>query len=120
MASRSKFVALAAIPVLFALTGCFGGFETEITRAGEACGYPVSDKGHSIIFDMTEESEDQTSTIICILQSLDTPDSTFAKIGSTTALMGVQTDSWRTDNGTVIVATWTYHPENGLDVIIEG
>jgi hypothetical protein len=49
-----------------------------------------------------------------ILDELGAPDAVWAKIENTRALDGMQTETW-----VQFTATWTYHPDNGLDVIIE-
>jgi len=51
---------------------------------------------------------------LCILDALDVPDSVISKMESTRALDGRQEASW--DN---IIASWTYHPDDGLDVLLE-
>lgn len=49
----------------------------------------------------------------CILNELDVPDSVLAQIGATRALDGMQRAEWGT-----VKATWTYHPDDGLDLIL--
>jgi hypothetical protein len=47
----------------------------------------------------------------CVLNFLEVPASVLDRMGSTTAMMGVQEAEF---NG--ILATWTYHPDNGFDI----
>src|SRR6187431_488370 len=94
------------------LSGCSTLFPTKLEKAGTACEFPTVDNGHGIIFDMTEESDAQMETIGCILYVLETPDTILAKMANTNALSGTQTAEW---DG--ISASWTYHPDNGFDVI---
>lgn len=47
----------------------------------------------------------------CVLNYLEVPASVLDRMGSTTAMMGVQEADF---NG--ILATWTYHPDNGFDI----
>ena len=51
---------------------------------------------------------------LCILAAVDTPDGVISRMGSTRALDGMQTAEWDR-----ISAYWTYHPEDGLDVVLE-
>lgn len=52
--------------------------------------------------------------VSCVLTALGAPDSVAARMGQTRALDGTQTASW--DDFT---ATWTYHPDAGLNVILD-
>jgi hypothetical protein len=78
----------------------------------------VGDDGSSLELDM--EGEDYGSgelsftNIACALEELDIPDSVMSKMDSTRSLDGRVTEDW---NG--IEANWTYHPDDGLDVILE-
>jgi hypothetical protein len=49
-----------------------------------------------------------------ILIYLDAPDSLFARMDNTRALDGTQTATWGD-----ITAYWTYHPDDGLSVVLE-
>lgn len=51
--------------------------------------------------------------IACALTELKQPSSGAQKMDRTTSLMGVQEDTW---DG--IEASWTYHPDNGLNIIL--
>jgi hypothetical protein len=88
-----------------------------------ACGMHVSvlmDGGETLMLDGAGEDDYPSSSsthsmeeITCILGELDTPASIIAKMNSTRALDGMQTDS----DGT-FEYTWTFHPDNGIDIII--
>jgi hypothetical protein len=52
--------------------------------------------------------------IVEMLRALDTPDSVFSRMESTNSLQGPQETEF---DG--LVMRWTYHPDNGLDIIIE-
>ena len=74
----------------------------------------VEDEGQTLLV----QGGDQFSTPavgFCVLDALDAPASTTSKIEGTTAMMGRQTDEF---DGYEI--TWSYHPDTGLDMIIEG
>lgn len=51
--------------------------------------------------------------IACILKGLNIPDSVVSQMDSTRALDGMQKATWDK-----IQASWTYHPDNGLRVIL--
>lgn len=50
----------------------------------------------------------------CILKELGAPTSIFDRMGQTRALDGTLEGEW--DD---LIARWSYHPDNGLDVIVE-
>lgn len=78
----------------------------------------LADDNKTLILDM--EGDEAGSGLLpfedvqCVLYALDTPSSTLTLMGSTRAMDGRQSDSW---DG--IEASWSYHPDNGLDVILE-
>lgn len=51
--------------------------------------------------------------IVSILTFLEVPNSIITRMDSTTALMGVQEANYEG-----MTLSWTYHPENGLDISI--
>lgn len=51
---------------------------------------------------------------LCILRELDAPQSLDAKIEQTRALDGRQSDAW-----TGYTIDWNYHPDDGLNAVIE-
>jgi hypothetical protein len=77
----------------------------------------TADDGRTLIVDM-KGAEDLVGVTIdqidCVLVELDIPASVTARMDSTRALDGVQTGTW--DSYT---ATWSFHPDTGLDLIIE-
>jgi hypothetical protein len=90
-----------------------------LERAADRCRVGgVGDDGSSLELDMEGDdlgSGDLTYTeVACVLNDLDVPDSVVSKMDSTRSLDGRVTEDW---NG--IEATWTYHPDDGLDVILE-
>lgn len=50
----------------------------------------------------------------CVLKALAVTDAVVSHISDTRALDGMQTDSW-----TGYKARWTYHPDSGLNMIIQ-
>ena len=79
-------------------------------------GSDIGDEGKSLLLD-TQGSDDATglnmTQLDCILIRLETPDSTRSLIDSTRALDGRQEAKWDS-----ITATWSYHPDSGLNMVI--
>lgn len=95
---------------------------TAIVRATSACGIEddpwitIGDDGHSLSM-QSEGAENDGADILdvaCVLAELDTPDSVISRIDSTRALDGRQSAEW--DD---LAASWGYHPDNGLDLVVE-
>jgi hypothetical protein len=78
----------------------------------------IGDDGSSLELDMEGEDfgsgELSYADVACVLEELDVPDSVVSKMDSTRSIDGRQTEDW---DG--IEANWTYHPDDGLDVILE-
>jgi hypothetical protein len=93
---------------------------TPLEQVQSDCVIPATalgDDGHTLVID--HKGEDDTSgvsfeTVACVLAALDTPTSITARMSSTRALDGVQSGSWDGYS-----AVWSYHPDNGMDLIIE-
>lgn len=94
----------------------------RIEAAVKACpadsseGVTVMDKGRSLEMKTAGEKSVGTSivTVACILNELGAPESLYSRIDSTRALDGTREAAW--DGYT---ASWTYHPDNGLNMIVE-
>jgi hypothetical protein len=96
------------------------GLETEAplkTAWTDCTTGTLADEDKTLVIDM--EGQDYGSgtatftDIECVLDQLGAPRSIVAKMGSTRALDGMQTANWSDYE-----ATWTYHPDHGLDVIL--
>ncbi|AIY01960.1 hypothetical protein ART_2361 [Arthrobacter sp. PAMC 25486] len=118
-------VGLAAGLALGAFVGAVSGALSEsgaIPRAVEVCsatdmeGVSVMDGGKSLNLQTAgEESEGTTAlTVVCVLGELDAPDSLYTKLESTRALDGNKSADWAG-----FTASWTYHPDDGLNIIVE-
>lgn len=91
----------------------------QFSDAYETCGSPayisVGDNGTSM--SLQSEGADSPGAnfaeVFCVLAALDIPDYVVDKMDSTRALDGTQTANW---NG--IDASWTYHPDVGVRVIL--
>lgn len=74
------------------------------------------DDGATLLIDHKGEEDFRGLTIEkvdCLLDALDIPGSVRQKMGQTRALDGMQTAEWD-----AITATWTYHPDTGIDLIL--
>ncbi len=90
-----------------------------LQAASSACGAGrVGDGGRSLVLDMAGEEPGTgsltLSDVLCVLDELKTPEAVRSKMGQTTSLDGRVTDRWAG-----IEASWKYHPDDGLDVILQ-
>jgi hypothetical protein len=96
---------------LFAMT-------SPLSDAADSCAAgDLADNDHTLVVDM-EGEEPGTGTasiedVLCVLGALETPQAIVAQMEATRALDGMQSATWSTYS-----AKWTYHPDNGLDLII--
>lgn len=125
---------LAGTLALGVLTGCSssGGstdptptatqVEARLSATLDTCGIryddgaQLGDGGQSLTLDSQGEEDLDGLTyysVECVLEDLDVPDATMNLIETTRALDGRQTGSW---DG--IDATWSYHPDNGVNVTL--
>lgn len=88
----------------------------EACSAADTAGVDVMDEGKSLSLQTTGEESTGTSmaTVVCVLTALASPESIFNKIDSTRALDGTKSAEWPGFS-----ASWTYHPDNGLNIIVE-
>ena len=79
-------------------------------------GIDVLDDGHSLQLQTSgkESIGAPFETVLCVLEELDIPESVVSRMESTRALDGRQDAAWSNYS-----ATWGYHPDDGLDVIVE-
>jgi hypothetical protein len=96
-----------------------GSSMTDATATCEIKDNPwitVGDAGRSVSMKSSgqESAGADFDDVACVLHELDTPDSVISRIDSTRALDGRQTGTW--DHYS---ASWGYHPDNGLDIVIE-
>ena len=91
-------------------------------RAAEACELApvlvVADKGKTLTLTTAGKSGKSASytdieDVACVLTELEVPSYVTSHIDSTRALDGQQTDEW---DG--ISARWTFHPEDGLHLVL--
>lgn len=75
----------------------------------------LADDDHTLVVDMMGE-DPGTGTIddvLCVLDEFEAPQAVIAQMESTRALDGMQSTTWSTYK-----VTWTYHPDDGLDMIL--
>lgn len=88
----------------------------ELARGGESAFVTVTDEGHTLVIDGAGEvpgSGAEVETIATVLVELDATDAVLTRMSSTRALDGMQEASW---DG--LTASWTFHPDEGLDIIV--
>lgn len=126
--SRKPLVILGAVGIacilvvggiVFAALDFFG--DSPLAEAQAKCdkdvsGTSVTDGGKTLLID-TKGEEDTAGTdisvVACVLTELKTPAAVIAHMDSTRALDGRQEDSWEG-----FTASWTYHPDAGMDLIV--
>lgn len=129
--SGNRWVVLGAL--VLALSGCDDSDEGDsadpadaavqhLADAADDCaekGQPrLGDDGHTLTVVSPgggpRSGRVATKVSTCVLAAIDVPDSVVAKIEATTAMMGSQNDTWD-----AYELTWTYHPDQGLQIIVE-
>lgn len=87
-----------------------------VSDVAEGMGAHLADEGSTLLLD-GQGKEDSYGLLHqlqeCVLLETGMPDSIKSRLGSTRALDGTQNASWES-----IEATWTYHPNAGLDIIL--
>lgn len=92
-----------------------GVAQAALAAAVDSCPSAVApyvsvDEGGLVMEGEGEESDGVTfSTILCVLDELNIPDSVLTRISNTNSTMGLVEGSWGDYD-----ATWSYHPDNGL------
>jgi hypothetical protein len=106
--------ALAALACLVTACGISPASRMETAAYTCAAGHY---SGDTLTVDTAGEDpasgDDTTEGLACILTALDTPRHITARMAATRALDGTQTGTWD-----AYTATWTYHPDHGMDVVI--
>jgi hypothetical protein len=93
-----------------ALTSCSDSVEADYVEAYESM-FVLSDNGNTLTIEGLTGIDDPYTS--CVMKELKMPQSVEDQIGMTRALDGTQTASW--DN---ITAKWTFHPDDGLNMIL--
>jgi hypothetical protein len=92
--------------------------EPPLRQAFKTCeSGTLSDGDKTLVIDtLGEEYGTGSATfdgLMCTLNELKTPQAVIARMGQTRALDGMQSAHWDSFD-----ASWTYHPDDGLDVIL--
>lgn len=111
-------LALALIAAAVGVTVWLTGGPTALEQAATKCeAGELGDGGDSLFLDAIGTAPNSgtvaTSDLACVLDALHTPNYVIKAMEQTTALNGRQSQEWGD-----LSASWTYHPENGLDIII--
>ncbi|MEU2199538.1 hypothetical protein [Isoptericola sp. NPDC019482] len=91
-------------------------FEAAYADCGPSDGLELVDDGTTLALDAQGEEDfsgASYTTVDCVLGALEAPSRVTELMNSTRALDGRQTDSW---DG--VTATWSYHPDTGLDLLL--
>lgn len=106
--------------------GIAGGLnQKKIDQAVETCaidseGFTVMNDGSAISLntkgkDYTDTGTSNFLAYYCMLNELGVPETTQEKMDHTRAMDGAQSDTWDS-----LKASWSYHPDSGVNVVIEG
>jgi hypothetical protein len=93
--------------------------DVSIKSAAKKCHVKanLADGGRTISFDTAGDEDfgvgDDIEDVACLLLALRAPTFIVTEIDNTRALDGMQRDSWRR-----FKASWTYHPDDGLNIVI--
>ena len=110
-------------PLAKAVDSCKTEINKDLTTKGtaaKAIAYmDLATDGKSISIDGPAAADkydtlEEEAALICLLGETKAPSGVSARMDNTTALDGAQHETWGT-----LTVTWTYHPDNGLDVIFE-
>jgi hypothetical protein len=118
-AFRSLVGALVVACVIVGATSPAFATDVSIKRAAKRCHVKanLADGGRTISFDTAGDEDygvgDDIEDIACVLLALRAPSFIVTEIDNTRALDGMQRDSWRK-----FKASWTYHPDDGLNIVI--
>jgi hypothetical protein len=128
---RNTFIVVVGLTVALIATVAIGGAFSGTSGTGPTLRDAVAKSDHGSADGITYGDNDKTlsldgegkedhndvvklDTEMNILQALNISTAIEERIGNTRALDGTLSGEWGT-----FKATWTYHPDNGLDIVIE-
>lgn len=85
-------------------------------QVAASCGVSAASDGRSITMRTAGAKTaggENVKDVACVLAGLKAPQHIYSLIDATRALDGMQSESWGD-----YVARWTYHPDNGLTIVI--
>ena len=109
----------ATVASVVALAMLVGGQKQEFATAVSACKAAphatVAADGSSLVMNTFGNNQPGMSvvTLSCVLRELDAPESLMQRMETTRAIDGTREETWGSFR-----ATWTYHPDQGLYVVI--
>lgn len=75
----------------------------------------ILDDGRTLVLDMKNSTDQQGAQALrCVMVETKMPGADITRLGQTRALDGVQEAAWSDYE-----ASWTYHPEAGLDIVVQ-
>ena len=110
---------IATIVSVVGLAMLVGGQDQAFAQAVTACKAAphatVASDGSSLEMNTFGKKQSGMSvvTLGCVLQELDAPESLMQRMDTTRAIDGTREETWGSYR-----ATWTYHPDQGLHVVI--
>jgi hypothetical protein len=122
MRTIKQWQVIGAVVVTCALAGVASpafAADASVRSAAKKCHVKgnLADGGKTISFDTAGEEDygvgDDIEHVACVLLVLRAPSYVVTEIDNTRALDGMQRDSWRK-----FKASWTYHPDDGLNIVI--
>lgn len=96
--------------------GSFDTFQKAYDTCSSPSGITISDGGKTLIIDGQNEyyiGADISDTV-CVLTEVELPSYILSNMETTNSLMGRQSDTF----GDKIDVSWSYHPDNGLDIVL--
>ena len=83
---------------------------------GDTIGIELGDEGQSLTMDSEgkETYGADFADITCVLEAIGVPDSVSSRMNATRSLDGRLTAEWDE-----FAASWSYHPDSGMNVVIE-
>lgn len=105
--AQAKAEAEKPRPLKAAVDSCRLGGSKNATLGDNGASLELDGMGKKGISGMTSKDRD------CVLNAVNVPDFVRSRMENTRALDGTQRESWGS-----ISATWTYHPDQGLDIVL--
>jgi hypothetical protein len=93
---------------------------TALYVGWQHCGSPgdMTDAEHTLFLDLEGARPNSgrltLTNLRCVLTGLDAPSHVTVRMNQTRAIDGRETDTWAS-----LEASWTYYPDDGLDVLIK-
>lgn len=105
--SPTSATAAPVQPIVETVRGCGLADDSHANVMDDGASLDINSAGNDV-------SGVSGTDIACVAQGLDMPQSVIARMNSTRALDGTQNAEW-----SGFTASWTYHPDSGLNIIIE-